>query len=106
MNKKNIIIIYIFIILELLILFNSNIIIKSVNSSSLMFIKKIFPSLFPTMVIGNILIKSNVYLISEFPLYILAVIVILTIGIIGSIVYLIRDLNTKRVKNAASVKHW
>lgn len=63
MNKKNIIIIYIFIILELLILFNSNIIIKSVNSSSLMFIKKIFPSLFPTMVIGNILIKSNVYLI-------------------------------------------
>ena len=28
-----------------------------------MFIKKIFPSLFPTMVIGNILIKSNVYLI-------------------------------------------
>lgn len=63
MNKKNIIIIYIFIILELLILFNSNIIIKSVNSSSLMFIRKIFPSLFPTMVIGNILIKSNVYLI-------------------------------------------
>lgn len=63
MNKKSIIIIYIFIILELLILFNSNIIIKSVNSSSLMFIKKIFPSLFPTMVIGNILIKSNVYLI-------------------------------------------
>ena len=63
MNKKNIIIIYVFIILELLILFNSNIIIKSVNSSSLMFIKKIFPSLFPTMVIGNILIKSNVYLI-------------------------------------------
>lgn len=63
MNKKNIIIIYIFIILELLILFNSNIIIKSVNSSSLMFIKKIFPSLFPTMVIGNVLIKSNVYLI-------------------------------------------
>lgn len=63
MNKKNIIIIYIFIILELLILFNSNIIIKSVNSSSLMFIKKIFPSLFPTMLIGNILIKSNVYLI-------------------------------------------
>lgn len=63
MNKKNIIIIYIFIILELLILFNSNIIIKSVNSSSLMFIKKFFPSLFPTMVIGNILIKSNVYLI-------------------------------------------
>lgn len=63
MNKKNIIIIYIFIILELLILFNSNIIIKSVNSSSLMFIKKIFPSLFPTMVIGNMLIKSNVYLI-------------------------------------------
>lgn len=63
MNKKNIIIIYIFIILEFLILFNSNIIIKSVNSSSLMFIKKIFPSLFPTMVIGNILIKSNVYLI-------------------------------------------
>ena len=64
MNKKSIIIIYIFIILELLILFNSNIIIKSVNSSSLMFIKKIFPSLFPTMVIGNILIKSNVYLIT------------------------------------------
>ena len=52
-----------------------------------------------------VLAQSNVYLISEFPLYILAVIVILTIGIIGSIVYLIRDLNTKRVKNAASVKH-
>ena len=51
------------------------------------------------------LAQSNVYLISEFPLYIVAVIAILTIGIIGSIVYLIRDLNTKRVKNAASVKH-
>lgn len=52
-----------------------------------------------------VLAQSNVYLISEFPLYILAVIVILTIGIFVSIVYLIKDLNTKRVKNAASAKH-
>lgn len=62
-NKKNIMLIYILLFIEILILINSNEIIKSVKSSSLMFILKIFPSLFPTMVLGNLLIKNNIYLI-------------------------------------------
>ena len=62
-NKKNIMLIYILLFIEILILINSNEIIKSVKSSSLMFILKIFPSLFPTMVLGNLLIKNNIHLI-------------------------------------------
>lgn len=62
-SKKNIILIYLLLSFELLILINSNQIINSVKESSLMFILKIFPSLFPTMVLGNLLIKNNVHLI-------------------------------------------
>ena len=59
-RKKNIILIYILLSFELMILINSNQIINNVKESSLMFILKIFPSLFPTMVLGNLLIKNNV----------------------------------------------
>ena len=62
-SKKNIILIYLLLSFELLILINSNQIINSVKESSVMFILKIFPSLFPTMVLGNLLIKNNVHLI-------------------------------------------
>lgn len=62
-SKKDLFIIYIFVALELLILFNSHLVIDSVKSSMVMFITKVFPSLFPTMVIGNILIKENVHII-------------------------------------------
>lgn len=62
-SKKNIILIYILLSFELMILINSNQIINNVKESSVMFILKIFPSLFPTMVLGNLLIKNNVYLI-------------------------------------------
>lgn len=62
-SKKNIILIYLLLSFELLILINSNQIINNVKESSVMFILKIFPSLFPTMILGNLLIKNNVYLI-------------------------------------------
>lgn len=62
-NKKDIIVLYIFLILEFLILFNSKLVINSVIKSSYLFILNVFPSLFPTMVIGSILVKQNIYLI-------------------------------------------
>ena len=62
-RKKDIFLLYSLLTLELLILINSSLIIKSVKDSSFMFIIKIFPSLFPTMVIGNLLIKNNIELI-------------------------------------------
>ncbi len=62
-RKKDIFLLYFLLTLELLILINSSLIIKSVKDSSFMFIIKIFPSLFPTMVIGNLLIKNNIELI-------------------------------------------
>ncbi len=62
-SKKDLLIIYVFVFLELLILLNSHLVIDSVKSSMVMFITKVFPSLFPTMVVGNILIKQNVHII-------------------------------------------
>ncbi len=62
-DKKNIILIYILLILEFLLLFNSKTIIESVKESSLMFVLKILPSLFPTMVLGSLLIKNNIHII-------------------------------------------
>ena len=62
-RKKDIFLLYFLLTLELLILINSSLIIKSVKDSSFMFIIKIFQSLFPTMVIGNLLIKNNIELI-------------------------------------------
>ena len=59
-NKKNILLLYSLILIEALILFNSKIIINSVIESSKIFIFKIFPSLFPTMVIGLCLVKLNI----------------------------------------------
>lgn len=63
-DKKNILIIYILIIIEMLILLNSNIVTNNVILSTKTFVFSIFPSLFPTMVIGNLLIKNNVFLIT------------------------------------------
>lgn len=62
-TKKNIYFLYLLILLEFIMLCKSKIVINSVMDSSLMFILKIFPSLFPTMVIGNLLVKENVQLI-------------------------------------------
>lgn len=62
-TKKNIYFLYLLILLEFIVLCKSKIVINSVMDSSLMFILKIFPSLFPTMVIGNLLVKENVQLI-------------------------------------------
>lgn len=59
-NKKEIFVLYCFILLEFLILFNSKIVINSVIKSSSIFILNIFPGLFPTMTIGSILIKNNI----------------------------------------------
>lgn len=59
-NKNNILLLYFLLLIEILILFNSKLIINSVIKSSKIFIFKIFPSLFPTMIIGLCLIKLNV----------------------------------------------
>ena len=58
---KNIILLYILIFLEILLLTKSKIVITSVINSSSMFILKIFPSLLPTMIIGNLLVKNNIH---------------------------------------------
>lgn len=60
-NKKNLLLLYFLIIIEFIILSKSNIVIKSVINASYMFITKVFPSLFPTMIIGNLLVKNNVW---------------------------------------------
>lgn len=62
-NKKDIIILYFFIIIEFLILINSKTVITSIIQSTKLFIINIFPSLFPTMVIGTFLVKNNICLI-------------------------------------------
>ncbi len=63
MKKKNIIFIYILILIEFLVLSNSKIIVASILKYSYMFFIKIFPSLFPTMLIGMILVKNNVEIV-------------------------------------------
>ncbi len=62
-NKKNLILLYLLIAFEIIILLNSNVVIKSVTSSSILFILNIFPSMFPGMIIGNLLIKERIWLI-------------------------------------------
>lgn len=58
--KKIDFIIYALIITELLILNNAPVITSSVQKYAITFIQTIFPSLFPTMLIGNLLIKMGV----------------------------------------------
>lgn len=65
-SKKDILLIYFLLLIELLILINSDIVIKSVITSLNMFLTKIFPSLFPTMVIGLLLVKLGIYRIITF----------------------------------------
>lgn len=60
-NKKNLLLLYFLIIIEFIILSKSSIVIKSVINASYMFITEVFPSLFPTMIIGNLLVKNNVW---------------------------------------------
>lgn len=60
-NKKNLLLLYFLIMIEFIILSKSNIVIKSVINASYMFITKVFPSLFPTIIIGNLLVKNNVW---------------------------------------------
>lgn len=62
-NKKDIIILYFFIVIEFLILINSKSVITSIIQSTKLFIINIFPSLFPTMVIGIFLVQNNIHLI-------------------------------------------
>ena len=62
MNKlKDILFIYSLILIEFLILSNTKIIYNSTLSSSKIFILKIFPFMFPSMVIGNILTMIGLY---------------------------------------------
>ena len=65
-SKKDILLIYFLLSIELLILTNSDIVIKSVLTSFNMFLTKIFPSLFPTMVIGLLLVKLGIYKVIMF----------------------------------------
>lgn len=65
-SKKDILLIYFLLSIELLILTNSDIVIKSVLTSLNMFLTKIFPSLFPTMVIGLLLVKLGIYKVIMF----------------------------------------
>ena len=60
-KKSNIFFLYFLIFIEVLILLNSNIVINAVRSSIKIFLISVFPSLFPTMVIGIMLVKNNVY---------------------------------------------
>lgn len=59
-KQKDIFLLYFLLLIEFLVLLNSKTVIKSVLSSSSMFVSSIFPSLFPTMVIGLNLIKYGV----------------------------------------------
>ena len=65
-SKKDILLIYFLLLIELLILINSDIVIKSVITSLNMFLTKIFPSLFPTMIMGLLLVKLGIYRIITF----------------------------------------
>ncbi len=60
MINKNNLIIYMLIVIELIILFNSSIVTNSIKTSLYTFINNILPSLLPTMIIGNILINYNI----------------------------------------------
>ena len=60
-KKSDILFLYFLIFIEILILMNSKIITKSVINSLNIFVFNVFPSLFPTMVIGIMLVKNNVY---------------------------------------------
>lgn len=60
-KKSNIFFLYFLILIEILILLNSNIVINAVRSSIKIFLISVFPSLFPTMAIGIMLVKNNVY---------------------------------------------
>lgn len=60
-KTKDIILIYLFLLIEILILSNSKIVINNITFSSYLFLSKIFPSMFPTMVIGLMLTKLNFY---------------------------------------------
>lgn len=59
-DRKSILLVYFLVFIELLVLVNSKLVIESVIKSCNLFIFKIFPSLFPTMIIGLCLVKSNV----------------------------------------------
>ena len=60
---KNILILYILILLEILIIINSKIIVNNIINTSNIFITRIFPSLFPNMIIGSMITKCNLTLI-------------------------------------------
>lgn len=62
-RKLNILLLYFLLLIELLILYNSKIIINDIKKTSIIFIINIFPSLFPTMLLGNLLVKCNIKLI-------------------------------------------
>ncbi len=60
-NKKDILLLYFLLLVEVLILVNSKIVINSVIKSSNTFVFKIFPSLLPTMTLGLLLVKLKVH---------------------------------------------
>ena len=58
--KKNNIIIYILLLIYILLILNPSITINTIKDMSYIYFIKIFPNMFPSMVIGSILIKQNV----------------------------------------------
>lgn len=62
-QKKEILLLYSLLVFEFILLFNSNEVIKSVIESTKIFIFSVFPSLFPTMVLGLLITKLNLYTI-------------------------------------------
>lgn len=62
-QKKETLLLYSLLILEFIILFNSNEVINSVIESTRIFVFSVFPSLFPTMVLGLLITKLNLYTI-------------------------------------------
>ena len=60
-KNKELLFIYFFIVLELIILIKSDIITNNIVTTSKLFINSIFPSLFPTVFIGLVLINLNFY---------------------------------------------
>src|SRR5574344_2999301 len=61
--RKNTVLLYILILIEFLVIMNAKSVVNDVTQSSKLFFLNVFPSLFPTIFIGNLLVNNNVFLI-------------------------------------------
>ena len=60
-SKKDIILIYFLLTIEVLILLNSKTVMQSVIKSCNMFVLKILPGILPSMIVGTLLVKLGVH---------------------------------------------